>query len=161
MIKRLLLVLILLLSISGFTCAKDIPVKIETLSKISTSNINMHEGDNINFVIANDVYVGSKLYLKKGEEVTGVITSLVDNGFTCQEASIYAEQFRVKNINGETIKLKGIIYHKGRNHWMLTQFLPGVSVLIRGGEAQIIPEKDSFTLYLDGINDLTCEKVNI
>lgn len=133
--------------------AKDIPVKIKPLVKISTSNNKLHEGDNINFVIAQDICINSKLYLKAGSPVIGVITSLVDNDFTCQEASIYAEHFKTKDVNGKTINLNGIVYKKGRNHWMLTQFLVGVYIFIRGGEAQIVPNKDFFNLYLEANND--------
>lgn len=161
MLKKLLLVLIFTFIVSGFVYAKDIPVQIEPSSKISTSNNRLQEGDSINFVVVNDVYVNSELYVKKGTDVVGIITSLVNNDFTCQEASIYAENFRVKTTGGDVVKLRGIVYKKGRDHFLFTQYIPicipffpfpNIFPFIKGGEAKILPKKDVFNLYL-GVND--------
>ena len=153
MIKKSILVLSLIFLLNTCAFAKDVPVKVETLLKISTSDVSLHEGDSITLNVANDIYVNSKLYIRKGAIAEGIVTSLVDNGFTCQEASIYAENFRVKTVNGDMVKLKGIVYKKGRNHYMVTQFLPFGYVFIRGGEAQILPEEDSFILHMEEKND--------
>lgn len=156
MLKKILLLFFLLFTINNLAYPKDIPVQLEAASKISTSNVKMQEGDNLNLVVAEDVYLGSKIYIKKGTNAIGVITSLVNNGFTCQEASIYAESFRVKTIDGKTVKLKGIVHKEGRNHSLMTQYMPLIPkylpigyFLIRGGEAEILPQKDIFTLYLE------------
>ena len=149
MFKKISLLLVLLFALNSLVWAKDIPIQLEAASKISTANINMQEGDNLNLIVADDVYLESKLYIKKGTSVVGVITSLVNNGFTCQEASIYAESFRVKTVDGNTIKLKGIVHKEGRNHSLVTQYLPIGYHFIRGGEAEILPQKDIFTLYLE------------
>lgn len=163
MIKKLLLIIAFIFLIPSFALGKEIPVKIDALSKISTSDVHLQEGDSVHFRVLDDVYVNSNLYIKKGTEAVGVITSLVNNGFTCQEASIYAEQFRVKDISGKNVKLKGIVFKQGRNHGLFTQYWPEytqfcpwfVSFLsngftfIRGGEAKILPEKDIYTLYLE------------
>ncbi len=156
MFKRILLILVLILVTNSFAIAQDIPVKLEALNEISTSNVNLQEGDEIALVVQQDVYNGSKLYIKRGAVASGVITSLVDNGFTCQEASIYAENFKVKLPHGKVVKLKGIVYKKGRNHSLFTQFLPIAYEFIRGGEAKIIPKQDVFTLYAEGgkVDDL-------
>lgn len=136
-------------SLASSAYAKDIPVQLKTISKISTSNVNLQEGDNINLIVADDVYLDSKLYIKKGTNAVGIVTSLTSNDFTCQEAQIYAEQFKVKNTNGKIVKINGVVYKKGRNHSLVTQYLPYGYSFIRGGEAQILPQKDVFTLYLD------------
>jgi len=148
MLKRILIIFTVLFLTFNMVFAADIPVKVETLSKISTSDGHLQEGDNINFVVADDIYVDSKLLIKKGESVTGVITSLVNNDFTCQSASIYAENFKARTIDGKIVKLNGIVYKEGRNHSFVTQYLENGFQLIRGGEAQILPKKDSFMLYL-------------
>lgn len=148
MIKRIVFVFIIFFFSFERALAQDIPVQVKSLSKISTSNINLQEGDTINFVVADNIYVKSKLYFKANESVQGIITSLNNNTFACQEASIYAENFSVKNVNGENISLKGIIYKKGRNHALFAQFVPVLYIFIRGGEAQILPQKDTFTLYI-------------
>lgn len=149
MLKKTLLLSVLFFMVNSLVWAKDIPVQLEATSKISTANVNMQEGDNLNLVVVDDVYLDSKLYIAKGTAVVGVITSLVNNNFTCQEASIYAESFRVKTVDGKIVKLKGIVHKEGRNHSLVTQYLPIGYHLIRGGEAEILPQKDVFTLYLE------------
>lgn len=148
MLKNVL-ALILMLYSSQITFAKEIPVTVKTLLKISTSDGKLQEGDNINLIVTKDVYSKSKLYIKSGAQVQGVITSLVDNGFNCQEASIYAENFRVKNTDGKTIKLNGIVYKAGHDHELFTQIFVVLYPFIRGGEVKIDPDKDIFTLYLE------------
>lgn len=150
MLKKILisLVLFLLLDLNSSAFSKDIPVPLITNTKISTSNVNLQEGDNINLLVADDVYLNNKLYIKKGSNAVGVITSLTKNDFTCQEAQIYAEQFKVKNVDGNIVKISGVVHKEGRNHSLMTQYMPFGYHIIRGGEAQILPEKDTFTLYL-------------
>jgi len=165
MVKKILLFFVLFFTLNSLVYAEsnpcfdlsldyvqNIPVQIEPASKISTSDVNMQEGDNINLIVVNDVYLNSNLYIKKSTDVVGVITSLINNDFTCQEASIYAENFRVKTVDGKVVKLIGIVHKEGRNHSLVTQYLPIGFYFIRGGEAQILPKKDVFTLYLDTNN---------
>jgi hypothetical protein len=154
MFKKTATIFFILFFINNLTFANEIPIKVKATSKISTSNNSLQEGDKIKLISAKDVYLNSKLYIKKGAPVTGIITSLENNDFTCQEASIYAENFKTKNVNGETVKLNGIVYKKGRNHSYITQYMTDWFQFIRGGEAQILPEKDSFTLYLENNDDL-------
>lgn len=149
MVKKSLLVLILILLFAQMTTAKELQVKVYSPIKITTSNSHLQEGDSINFILANDVYLNSKVYLKKGETVSGIITSINNNGFVCKEASIYAENFKVKNVNGKRVSLNGVVYKKGRTHELFTQFIPFVPEIIRGGEVQIKPQKDIFILYFE------------
>lgn len=144
---------------SGF--AQDIPVKLQALTKITTSNNTIQEGDFITLEIAQDVFVNSKLFIKQGERATGVITSLENNDFISQPASIYAENFRTVSVDGQTVKLDGIIYKSGRNHSYMTQYLENGFQLIRGGEAKIDPKKDKFILYLKEPKNDKVEKEQI
>jgi len=147
MVKKIFISLILI-SLGQFVLAQELPVKVYTPTKITTSNRNLKEGDELKFMVGQDIYLNSKTYIKKNTIVTGVITSMENNDFECKEASIYAESFRVKNIDGKSLKLKGFIYEKGRNHWMFTQIIPGLDFFIRGGEVQIKP-KSIFELQLE------------
>jgi len=149
MLKKIFITLFIFLCFNSSVFSKEIPVKIIPDTEISTSKGSLQEGDNIKLVIAEDVYVDSKLIIKKGEPVNGVITKLTENDFTCQPASIYAENFKVKNVDGKIVKLNGIVYKEGRNHSYITQYLENGFQLIRGGEVKINPQKDFFTLYLD------------
>jgi hypothetical protein len=155
MIKKIFLILIIFLCFNNSAFSKEISVKVIPDSEISTSDGSLQEGDSINLIIVEDVYVNTKLYIKKGEPVVGIITSLVNNDFTCQNASIYAENFKAKNVDGKIVKLNGIVHKEGRNHSYFTQYMPdnpmstSLFFFIRGGEAKIVPQKDSFILYLD------------
>lgn len=144
--KKLFLLIVLLL-FPSHVFAKDIIVKIYAPKKISTSNINLQDGDYVEFKILSDVVLNSNLYIKKDESVSGLVTDMHDNQFGSKEASVYIENFTVKNTVGKTINLDGFIYKKGNNHWMYIQVFPGLHLFVRGGEVQIRP-KDTFDLYI-------------
>lgn len=146
--KKLFL-LVILLFIGKTSIAKEIPVNIKPVNKITTSNVNLQEGDNANFMIKDDIFINSKLYLKKSAPVSGIITSLEENDYQYKPATLYIDNFVVKDVNNKTVKLKGIIYKKGNDHWMITQFIPIPLMILRGGEVQIKPKKDVFTLILE------------
>lgn len=133
--------------------AQTIPVSIKPTENITTSNPRLQEGDNLNFVVTEDVFLNSKIYLKKDETVSGTITSLEKKDFLYKPALIYVENFVTKNIHGQKIKLDGIIYKKGNDYWMITQFIPVPLFTLKGGEVKISPQKDIFTLYLKEKND--------
>lgn len=149
-----ILILYLALTLSAKTAfAQSIPVKLTSAQKITTCDRTLQEGDSIKLVTTEDIFVNSKLLIKKGTETEGVITSLVDNYFASVPASIYAEQFRIKDVRGNILKLNGIVYKSGRSHWMFNQFLPITATIIRGGEAFILPNKDFYTLHLEVNNE--------
>lgn len=147
MLKKILLSFFLLV-IGQIVFANETLVNVYSPVKISTSNLKLQEGDSVEFVVCDDVYLRSKLYLKKGEKVFGMITSIEPNDFGCKEAVIYAENFKTKNVDGKLIRINGVICKRGRTHWMFTQILPGLPEFIRGGESHIKP-KDKFNLYLE------------
>lgn len=143
--KLLLIILCLMFSQSIF--AKEIPVKIKPAFKITTSNLDLKEGDCLEFIISNDVFINSKISFKKGQKVYADVTSLEDNGFLVQPAKLYIENFRTINGQNHQVKLNGIIYKTGNDHHMFTEFF--VFDVLRGGEVHIKPEKDEFTIYAE------------
>lgn len=152
MYKKILLVGIILL-FGQIIFAQTTPVKIQPKEKITTANSNLQEGDSLNFTIKEDVFINSKLYLKQGELVSGTITSLERKDFLYKPASIYIENFVTKNNEGKKVKLDGIIYKKGSDYWMITQFIPIPLFALKGSNVKIKPDKDVFILYLGGKND--------
>lgn len=131
----------------GTAMAAETPVKIKPSSKITTSNTTLQEGDLLEFVVAEDVFSGSSLCLKKGQKVTGTVTSLDDNNYLSQPAHLYIENFKTVNSKNDPVKLKGIIYKSGNDHHIMGEFV--FFEMLRGGEVQINPEKDEFTIYLE------------
>lgn len=152
MIKKfILIVIIFVLGQSVF--AKSIPVQIKPVEKISTAGSKVQEGDVVDFVVLNDVYQGSKLYIKSGEKVSGTITNLKQNNFLYEPAEIYIEDFLTKDSAEKPVKLDGVIYKKGNDFGMITQFIPFPCFALKGGQARLRPNKDVFTLYLESKND--------
>jgi len=147
MLKKSLLTLICVFCSTQVAFSKEIPVKIKPMQKITTSNLLVKEGDSIDFVVSEDVLINSELRLKKGERVQGIITGLEDNDFVVKPAKLYIENFRTTTVSGKPIKLKGIIYKSGSEHRVFGEFL--IFDLLRGGEVQIKPEKDEFTIYIE------------
>lgn len=147
MYKKLFLIGIMLL-FGQKLFAQTIPVEIQSKEKITTANQNLQEGDIIDFAVKEDVFLNSEPYIKKGEIVSGTITSLERKDFLYKPASIYIENFVTKNTEGQRIKLDGIIYKKGSDYWMITQFIPVPLFALKGSNAKISPDKDIFILYL-------------
>lgn len=145
--KKICLILCLCMFLNSSAFAGEAPVTLIPAYKISTSNVNLREGDPANFIVAQDVYANAKIVLKKGQKVTAVITGLEDNDILAKPASIYIENFKTRDTNGKDVNLKGIVYKKGNEHRLVIDFI--LSDWIRGGEAHILPEKDQFILYLE------------
>lgn len=145
--KKKALFIFLFMIVSNAVFAADIPVRIKPEYRVTTSNLDLKEGDSLDFVISEDVFVNSKKYLNKGQKVTADVTSLEDNGFLVQPAKLYVENFRTKDAQNNLVKLKGIIYKSGNSHSALTEFF--VFDVLRGGEVQIKPEKDEFIIYIE------------
>lgn len=145
--KELLLSVFVLLAFSSSAVAKEIPVKIKPVCKITTANVNLNEGDSVDFTVAENVFVNQKLTIHKGQKVSGIITSLTDNGYMVQPAKLYIENFKTQNAEGKPIKLSGFIYKSGNKHEEIMEFFN--PEFIRGGEVQIKPENDEFTIYVE------------
>lgn len=152
MLKKFLLGIIVFL-LGQITFAKTILVQVKPIQKITTTNSKLQEGDNVDFIVVNDVFLNSKLYLKMDEPVVGTITSLKPNNFLYEPASVYIENFVTKNVYGKKVKLDGIIYKKGNDYSLITQFIPFPLFALKGGHVKIKPVKDVFTLYLEDKDD--------
>lgn len=115
-------------------------------TKITTSNPNLKEGDSIYFIVVKAVFLKNKLLIKEGSITEGIVTYLEPNSWSGAEAKITLGQFVVRDASNKRLKLVGNVYKAGNCHEdcsALFHLWP-----IRGGEVQIKPEKDSFTLFL-------------
>lgn len=142
MIKKIITACILLTGIASF--AEEVPVTITPLTKITTADKNLKEGDYVEFKDVNS-----------GEIITGMIKELTPNGFEGQQASLYIDSFRYKN--SDKI-LNGNIYIKGSEHKKHQEFannsgLGFTTEYIRGGEVILKPEKTQLIVFFsDFIN---------
>ncbi len=145
--KKIALLLAVFLIFTQRTLAVEYLVKVKPTNKITTSDANLKAGDVVEFATMEEV---STLHFqfKKGQKVTGVITSLEPNDFGAQPAKIFIESFKTKDSNNNnTFKLKGVVYKKGKDYHSFTDnimFYP-----LKGGEVKITPEKDTFRLYVE------------
>lgn len=150
MFKKIFLIIAFLFYFVPVSISKEIAVKVKPVSKITTSDLKLQNGDSVEFLTVEEVNTDENLVFKKGQKVYGTITSLEENGFMNETANLYIENFYT-NEDGKRIKLRGIVYKQGRSHDMINGFLPIIDILIRGGEVQIKPEKDVFTIYFEEI----------
>lgn len=136
MIKRLILICVLLMGISAF--AEEVPIVLTPVHKISTANKNLMEGDVLEFKDVNT-----------GEIITGVLKELKPNGFAGEQASIYIDNFKYKDSDKP---LSGEVFVKGGEHKKHQEFANNVSigttsVLIRGGEVILQPDKTKMMVF--------------
>lgn len=136
---------LILLFLQSFAFA-DTLVQVTPKTKITTSNLNLKEGDNVDFVVMKDVFYKNELIIKKGSTVQGLVTFVEPNGFSGTEAKITIEQLAVRDLNNKRVKLIGNIYKKGNSHENFSIFMD--IWLIRGGEVQIRPQADTFNLFV-------------
>lgn len=136
----ILLLLYLFLNIQA-AYTKEVAVEVTPAVKITTCDETLQEGDLVKFYVINDV-----AWLKKGDIVTGTVTNLETNGFMGKSAQILIENFTV---NGK--KLQGNVYVSGNEHKKYQDYVDNVfsshSWLIRGGEVNMIPNKNVYILY--------------
>lgn len=147
--KKFFCVLICLFFILQAGWTKEVAVKISPVVKLTTSDMTFMPGDKADFFVTEDVKINSTTYLKKGDKVSGVVTSREENSFLGQVATMYIENLYAINSDGKRIKLNGIVYKKGTCHDVVNGFLEPFIVLIRGGEVQMEPNKDIFTVYTE------------
>ena len=145
---RLIILLAIFFMFNHPCFAQNVEVKILPAVKVTTSNRSLMEGDVARFTVSNDVYKGSKLLIKKGEKVEGVITKITPNDFYSIPATVYIENFKTKTVDGKQLKLTGFIDKSGNPHEMIMELITLVANVVRGGEVQIKPEKDVYTLFL-------------
>ncbi len=136
MIKNLILICLLITGISSF--AEEISVTITPISKISTADKHLLEGDTVEFKDINS-----------NEIITGVIKELTANGFAGEEATLLIDNFTYKN-SGKI--LNGNIYIKGGEHKKHQEFANNISfgattTFIRGGEVVLKPDKTKLVLF--------------
>lgn len=86
--------------------------------KILSQNILIN--DKVNFYVAKDVYKNDKIYIKKGEIVTGIVSkaeAVVPNISAPGELQI--QNFQTKTVKGYTIKLYGKIENIGHEFGLI------------------------------------------
>ena len=141
MMRNFSLLILCLFFCVGVTVAAEIAVEITPVLEITTCKDKIQEGDYVNFKVLKD-----RSPLKRGDIVTGIVTSVEDNGFYGKEASVLVE-----NLTCGKVKLKGNVYGSGEldrryKDWGEQGFCLW---LWRGGEVHLKPNKNIFTVYME------------
>lgn len=145
---KLIFTIIFALFFSQSVFAKDIPITIRPINKISTSNIYLKLGDRVEFELLGDFYRNGKIYIPKTNKITGTIVEIEQNDFGYKEAQITINQFRTVDVAGNFVKLEGSIFKSGKSYSGMQFFGDTIFHFFRGGEVQIKPKKDTFILFL-------------
>ena len=141
MMKNFSLLILSLFFCVGVTVAAEITVEITPASEITTCGDKLQEGDYVNFKVVKD-----RFPLKSGDIVTGIVTTVEDNGFYGKEACVLVE-----NLTCGKVKLKGNVYGSGElNRRYKDWGEQGFRLwLWRGGEVHLKPNKNIFTVYME------------
>ena len=138
----------------NYSSVKRVPIRLSIQETIKTKEKNIYEGQELKFVVKNNVYSNRSLILKKGDVVNARIETIVSSGMNGIPYYIYLGNFQFPNIENSKIMID--YYKSGQNRtyfvlplkWALT-FLPPTGSLtnfIMGGHAKITP-KDVITAY--------------
>lgn len=143
MLRKIFFIGLLLLFNANCICAKNL-IYITPVKKFTTCHKYLFEGDEVKFKI-------TKPYknFKVGDILTGTVLMYEENGFYGKEAKVQIGNF----VTEKGVPIKGNIYLSGSEHPTYTQFAEKIfwtgSFLIRGGEIQLIPDKDVVTFFTE------------
>lgn len=140
-------------------CLADVGVIIVPKAIISTSNSNLNEGDSVDFVVAKDVLLNNKVVIKKGEIVTGIVLELIPNDWSTSPARVKIGQFVTKDIDNNRKKLSGEIFRTGTAHDIVSAIFSDWA--IRGGEVHMLPNSDSFIIFLKETPVFAAERIPV
>ena len=126
---------------------KGTPVRITPVKKITTSKKSMKVGNKVTFTTSRDVLENEAVVIKRNTPVHGKVLSIVPNRAIGIPAKITIGEFETSDVFGEVIPLKGEVIKEGNPHNTLISYLDFLSVFVRGGEVQIIPDEDYFILF--------------
>jgi|GEM_PF-3603066 len=150
----------------------DIEITVSSTSKISTEHVHFESfkskhtgsgdidiGENVRFMIVNDVKKDGKVLIRKGTPVQAIIGSIVPSSNRGVPAEVMVERFITRDVNGNRVALAGEVRKRGINLYLLYTILAiagapftfGASELflyLHGGQAKIKPG-DEFTVYYE------------
>jgi hypothetical protein len=118
-------------------------IRLETVNKVS-SGIN-NEGDEISFVVTDDVKLGDTVLIKAGTIATGTVSELLKRGSIGKAGKLTIDLDSTLAVNGKKVPLTGTIIRKGDDKMVLSLALsllacPPVSLVfltMRGADATL------------------------
>lgn len=137
-----------------FTDTDFVAIELNSLKTLSTRDKTLHDTQEVELMVAADVYYKDQVIVKKGEIVSAKIETIIPSGMNGIPYYIYLGDFKFENLKSSKLLCH---YSKGgvnRMYWVLPlkwslTFLPPTGSLtnfIKGGHAKITA-KDSITVY--------------
>lgn len=149
MLKKSLIIILVASFLNVFVCpfvlAKEVilesgtKIRLKTVDPISTRYNN--EGDEVNFVVVEDIRVGDVVLIKEGSRATALISELTPRGRVGKSGKMLITLDTVRAVNGKRVPLTASITKKGEDKIVLSAALSflvcPLFLLLRGKEAQI------------------------
>jgi len=132
--------------------AEKIPVRIAPLQHVSTEHDEVEVGDWIAFQNIQDVYLGDKLYLKKGAHVNAIVDFVSPNGWGADDAEVKFKTFNAVDADNKKIEINYPLTLKKESSDAKT-VRDEVSYyglrLIRGAEVDVEPDTKIFNIFME------------
>lgn len=132
---------------------RSIPVRLSIISDINSEK-DIQEGQDIVFIVRNDVYFKGKKIIKKGDWVYATVETILKSGMNGIPASIIFSDFRFEGL--ESAKFTDTFEKFGQDRslwvfplkWALTPLPPTGSLtnFIKGGHAKL-KTREVFEIY--------------
>ena len=137
----------------NFESTKRIPINLSITKEISTKE-NLKYGQELEFVVQNDVIYNGKTILNSSDKVNAKIGSIVTSGMNGFPAEITIDDFDFSTIKDSQLLSSYTKYGMNRSVWVyplkwaLTPipFVGSLTNLIKGGHARIKPT-EVITVY--------------
>lgn len=129
---------------SQISLAKDVILESGTripleLADNVSSGVN-NEGDQINFIVTEDIKLEDTVLIKEGTRATGIISELSPRGRIGKAGNMTITFDYAKAVNGKKVPLTGMITKKGEEKIILSAalsfLLTPFCLLIRGTDAR-------------------------
>lgn len=149
--KKLLLIIVCMLTFAPIASAEKLPIKITPTQVISTHTDEIEVGDWIKFKTVNDIFYKNKLFIKKDTPIVGVVDHVHENGLIADNAEIIFQTFYVRNVEKDLVKFNYPLYI-GRRNSVCKTFGDKIEkyflVIFKGNEVDVQPESTVYNLFL-------------
>jgi hypothetical protein len=151
MIKKLISLLLIFILINLGICQASLgsdvilengtKIRMKLVDKVS-SGLNQ-EGDEVNFIVAEDVRLGDLVLIKEGARATGIISELINKDRIGKAGKLTINLDYARAVNGKKIPLNGTVNKKGEDKVLLsiglTILMPVLpfGLLFRGSDATL------------------------
>jgi hypothetical protein len=144
-VTLIIIMLLINLFVCPFSFAREVilengtRVRLKLVDKIS-SKLN-NEGDEVNFLVTDDIKLVDTVLIKEGTRATGIISELIPRGKIGKAGRLVVNLDSTKAVNGKRISLTGEIRRKGEDKMIfsivISVFLSPICLLLRGTDAQL------------------------